>query len=558
MHRKFMIIFTQNLLRLKKAYKNIIFLIFLIVSTLLLWSSYHERHGYAELTTSIEFLTIAKNILKGIGPYHIYLNLHDGGPMYSSYPQLGYSYAIAGIAFLSGLDVFWASKIVNIIFLLIMIALLCKYHRNGRILSLALFFATYLLVYIHTWAETGAMLGYLSYAIFSSKIISNNNVNKKYFYYSALAIFFAFLFRGQGLFLLLPHAVGFIFLVIKRRPLLHYFLSTLMLICLVGMYYINIYIHNPSKLLFNIGIDNVLSSAILFKYLLFSLLVELIPITSIPYPGGIHFLLFLISALVALSIILILLFVKNLRIPCPMRDRNSDDRYDDLYEAVWPKVFSVIGVSYLCVLIWYVWTHYCDPFGYRFLCLGTVLLWIAIIDLMLRIKTKGIRHFINTVLIVFVSLSICSALIFPACWRIYRGQNFFSEMDKIRKYVKKIPENAFVFSLESYDIRYMQYVRSDLLYLYVWDYGRFSQDIEDKLGPKPSLLKLIQNIKEKTNKKGIYFIFPEKGIDVPFYYQPERLVDYHESVRKFCEDHVGEGIVYYRFDELMKLTDNKS
>ena len=95
----------MNLLN-KKDY--LLITVFIIVSCFIILKSYYTSHGYLT-SDSINYLALAQNFKVGNGL------IDSEGNFFSKWP-LGYPFLIYVLANISGLSVFWASKVLNIFF----------------------------------------------------------------------------------------------------------------------------------------------------------------------------------------------------------------------------------------------------------------------------------------------------------------------------------------------------------------------------------------------------------------------------------------------------------
>jgi hypothetical protein len=167
-----------------------ILLLIAVLSNVLL-----AEQGKVTLTGILE---VAQNVLDGKG---FYLGIEPGeSRLYSTYP-IGYPGLIVIIAFATGLKVFWASKVLN---LLLAGGLLFSFYRQFRehawIFGMILLWATFLEIFSFTWTEGAFLFGLWGFIHFSSRYIKNNGNTYLNLCFIGSSILFVFLMRYIGAF----------------------------------------------------------------------------------------------------------------------------------------------------------------------------------------------------------------------------------------------------------------------------------------------------------------------------------------------------------------------
>jgi hypothetical protein len=197
-----------------------------------------EGTGYTS-PDSIHYLGLAQNIKDGNG---LYVLNESGIRSYFSIWPIGYPILIYLVSELSTLDVYWSSKLLNVIFLITGFITLRQLSRAYAFIIASVYTAyTFLEVYSFTWSEAPFIfvLLFLAYAV-SQLLLDANRTS--YFLIIFLCCLALFALRYMGIIYFGIPAVLSIFFCYKRNYQLSVKLlfATLILITVaIGYLYIN-------------------------------------------------------------------------------------------------------------------------------------------------------------------------------------------------------------------------------------------------------------------------------------------------------------------------------
>jgi hypothetical protein len=195
----------------KRSY--ILVLFWFVASAVIVLKSSLSTSG--SLTTdSCFYLGLAQNLIDGEG-FYIASYTGEGERVWFSLWPFGYPVLIYGIAYLTGLTVFWASKILNIILFgsaLIIVKFL--FRERAHIYGAVLLFTPFLEIFSHTWSETLFIVSilWLGYASVSFDSGSNRFASVQLVFASVLL----FLSRYIGAFAIVILSIGAIYYLIQK------------------------------------------------------------------------------------------------------------------------------------------------------------------------------------------------------------------------------------------------------------------------------------------------------------------------------------------------------
>ncbi|GAA0486983.1 hypothetical protein GCM10008986_10520 [Salinibacillus aidingensis] len=131
--------------------------IYLLLSLFILSQSYLNQDGYVS-SDSAHYLQMALNLLHGNGmttPSYV----PDISTYFATWP-VGYPVLIAGISFLTGISVFWASKLVNLIMLGLSFVLIKRlFKARAPVVVMIFFISTFTVDFSYTWSEVPFFFG---------------------------------------------------------------------------------------------------------------------------------------------------------------------------------------------------------------------------------------------------------------------------------------------------------------------------------------------------------------------------------------------------------------
>ncbi|MCC9167333.1 hypothetical protein [Pontibacter harenae] len=183
---------------------TVLLLLYITVCAAILLRVSVEGTGYTS-PDSEYYMEAAQRLKMGEGFYikDLY-NLHrqssTNGKVYFTAWPIGYPALIYTVSIITTLNVFWASKVVNLIFVGFGFLLMRHINKEHAYLLASIYGAfTIIENYSYTWSEGPFMFGALCFAYLASNIYSNHNRNKSIILLLITAIFL-FLIRYIGIY----------------------------------------------------------------------------------------------------------------------------------------------------------------------------------------------------------------------------------------------------------------------------------------------------------------------------------------------------------------------
>jgi len=181
--------------------KEIYFFIatFVIIALSILTNSFVDTNGYLT-TDSTHFLKLAKSFTEN-GSLYVYSWTNSGETTFFSMWPLGYPLLISLISKLTFLDVFWSSKLLNILSVFAIFLMIYKNTPFGYSLIGLLFLAgSFINIFSYTLTENLFIVGLISYAYSTHNLTVQTG--KKYILIATLSFIIAFSSRYVGGYLL--------------------------------------------------------------------------------------------------------------------------------------------------------------------------------------------------------------------------------------------------------------------------------------------------------------------------------------------------------------------
>lgn len=345
--------------------------------------------GYYLSPDSKEYLGLAQNLLDGNG---FFLAKGDGKVFFSVWP-VGYPILVAGISMIFHTSVIWGSKILNIIFLLLILLLIKHvFKQHSHTYYFLLLWASYIEIFSFSWSEAAFIFGLLwfSYSVYFF-VINGHPLNSISLFGSSL---YLFLIRYIGGFSVCFVGVMAVYCFILKRYkesialIVVLFFQTI----LVASYLYNNFqetgyitgISRPAAAENNLEMLISLLGAIFF---------EASPLLS----GCGEYWKFIVSLIV--QSIVVIVFASNFSKYYVKKDYKNDK---------FAITCLCVGLFYLVSIISLRWISNFDDLGYRFLAPGTFLLIISLVSHMrTKCNEEGFRAFSNC----FIFMSLLSYII---------------------------------------------------------------------------------------------------------------------------------------------------
>lgn len=477
--------FYINSTKIRKENCFLIFIFFLLTIAILS-KSYFSAHGFLS-PDSINYLSLAQNLIDGNGfsyysPYGTTEKTH-----FSVWP-VGYPVLIYILSKLSGISVFWASKVINIFFIgMVLIVLRNLFNKSAYLYGLILFFYSFITIFTYTWSETAFIFGIVWFSASLFKFANNSKKLLPIAFSLLFSSIFMFLSRYVGMFsIVLIGLFGIYFWFVKKDKFKFFVLiliSIIKLLIISGYFYYNLiktgYISGMQR------IPAPETNLELFKSLLSALFRELLIIT--PDPPNSNFKLFFFF----LYFILIFLFLKN-------RKRIFTSISNKVKGQVsLPFIFGLVGFVYLLFIILMRWRTHFDTLNFRLLAPGSFLIFIAFIK---YIEDKTTAKFFNFFKILLISTSLLSFIYnVPLIIRWENSITYNENIKSIKKRYNKIEKNSIII----FGNEHLMYLYSDLIVLIPKFKPLYSKN--------ERMFELFLRI-NSNNKRNIYLEVPESQI----------------------------------------------
>jgi hypothetical protein len=213
----------------------LLLLLYLTMAAVILFRVNVEGTGYLS-PDSKAYLGLAQNLKDGHGLY--VLNAEGTSRHYFSTWPVGYPVLIYLFSEITTIEIYWASKILNLLLLACGFLLLRHLNRTYSYLLASVYAAyTFMEVYSFTWSEAPFLLLLLLLAYFANKVWQEEQVNRNIILIF-LCCFSLFLVRYVGAFsFAVPGLLGLYFAYCRRyKQAAKFFLVTLLLAILAAAY----------------------------------------------------------------------------------------------------------------------------------------------------------------------------------------------------------------------------------------------------------------------------------------------------------------------------------
>jgi hypothetical protein len=349
----------------KKSNVAALVLIFISITAAIVLKSWFDPNGYLS-PDSTNYLALAQNLVDGNGFHTIKLN---GEPGWFAVWPVGYPTMIAGVAKLTGLSVFWSSKILNILFILAILYVFYRtFDHSAYLYGLLLTFGAYLEIYSYTWSEVPFIFALVLFAISLSKFWDSGKDDwHAPLFWLWLSSLLLFLSRYVGAF-----SVGAVFLLLiavamrqnlKKAALLAFplVLNTIFIISYLS--------NNKTLTGFSTGTERRAAPETHFE-LARSLVGNIFREFIFPMATWSPNLKMLTVFLAQFMILGVALYIARKH----LRGYFQGRRIDSLVVS-----FFVIGMIYLASIVTIRWRSHFDGFSFRLLAPGSLLIFIAFI-----------------------------------------------------------------------------------------------------------------------------------------------------------------------------------
>lgn len=479
----------------------ILVIIFVIYSTYILLQSYFHQDGFVS-SDSAHYLQMAENLMMGKGMETT--SLVNGISTYFAVWPAGYPLLIAGVSILTGLSVFWASKLVNIIMLALSLWLIKRlFKRDAFLFAMIFFVSTFTEVMVYTWSEVPFFFGLIWLAFSVIRYIETDRIH--FAGQMMASSMFLFLMRYIGLFAAgFVGLVGFYFLWKRKwKAMWTCWIAGVIPIVAAVLYLFR----NYQETGFWTGMPRVER-------------VESIPEFFMMLKNGLiaEFNLFSVSSEIYLKltimvlILSVLVFLRPKHLLGLFRSGSGDH--------LAAQIFSMIGGLYLIMLALMRFQSHFDPFNFRLLGPATLMFWLGIFA---YIRTKEVwprfRMMFLAVFLVCFYMNIGYQTYLAA---VSPSNSYPETREEVLKLYEEIPAESIVV----FENIHARYLRPDLQYIKPY----FTPYFPEKESAEEFLRRIDEN-----HARGVYV-----------HVRPLREDRYHKSFIDLMKDHQGETFVQIR------------
>lgn len=463
-------------------------IIFILFSAFIVMQSYLHPDGYLT-SDSAHYLQMAKNLLAGNGMTTVNF-VSDMNTYFATWP-IGYPALIAGLSFLTGLEVFWASKLVNIICFGFCLELIKRLFSGRAIVAAMVFFvSTFTTVYLYTWSEVPFFLGMIWLVYGLVNFIRLNQL--RYGVHLLLAALFMFFMRYIGLIGAgIIGLVGFYYLFRKQwKNMIICWIAGSVPILFAGLYLLINYL----KTGLITGMERIPRAESAYEFLIMLRQGLIAEINMLATSSQVYVVESMIVLLVG-----VVIFIR----PRHVKALFTLDRDDFLL----PGMFLFVGLVYFTAIVYMRWNAHFDPFNFRLLGPFTLMVWLFVSSWVGQVKRWRV--------LLYAVLGI--ALVMNIGYRSYTSflspsADYLETKQQVQEKYQAIPAGSIV-AFESIHARYL---RPDIQYVKVQFQPYFAE--------KESVQAFIERV--TPNRAGGVFL--ESG--------PIRKDRYHQSFINIMED----------------------
>ncbi|MBM7571357.1 hypothetical protein [Aquibacillus albus] len=479
---------------------SMLVLLFFIYSSYLFVQSYFDPEGYLT-SDSAHYLQLAENFLAGDGMTTT--DLIPGLSGYFATWPAGYPLMIAAVAWIPGIDVFWASKIVNCLMFALCLVLLDRlFGKRAPLVALVFFISTSTEVFAYSWSEVPFIFGliWLVYAI--ERYVTTDRL--VFVWHLLLAGLFLFLARYIGLIGAgIVGLVGFYFLSERQwKQMLLCWIAGSIPIVFAGVYLWKNYRETGQPT----GMERIPRPETVQEFWeMFwrGFVAEFNVLTT----SSVVFLSYSIVLLVAS----VLLFVRWRHV----RALFSVDREEMLI----PFLFFFVGGIYFVAVVYMRWSSQFDPFNFRLLGPATMMFWLGIASWIAQLDGSGWVRWRNALVLLFGVTFYVTVIYDSYNLMLSPSQNYKETREQVLETYEEIPEGSIV----AFETVHARYLRTDLQYVKV----HFQPYFKEKETVDEFLERVTPN-----HAAGVY-------VEV----KPLSDVRFHESFVRLMEEHKGERFV---------------
>jgi hypothetical protein len=428
----------------------LIIFVFIVLALSVLIQSYYYDHGFVS-PDGTYYLSVAQNLLDNRSLMVNTIAGENERVFYSMWPS-GYPIMIYLVAKVTGVSVFLASKLLNILFIGgIMLVFYKLFKDDAYIYSFILLLAPIAYMASGTLSEIQFIFGLLWFCVALTALLDSRNNTTMHFISITSACIFLFLSRYIGYFcvgVLSVACLNFLYIKDYRK----FFVSSASIIT-TSLFISGYLLHNYVQSGYITGMPRfppIESSFELVSMLVRSILAEINLLTLGLGTTLKSIVLFIFTF--AIQIFLMYYFLKELK----LHDFKNHNHKDNVC-----IVFIVVAAMYYMAIVYTRFTTYFTELNYRFMFPGTFLMLIGLTCFIMQSNIEKLRlNFVKF----FIVVSILSFLVGTG---LPFGKHITSNSEKmtykerinhILEVTQDIPENSVVI----FGDRNLLYLRNDL------------------------------------------------------------------------------------------------
>lgn len=501
----------------------ILTLVFITISVVILFNAFYYQDGYLT-ADGCNYLSLANNLLEK-GSFEGNLLAGEKERAFFSVWPVGYPILIYFVAVVSGLSVFLASKIVNILLVGgILLFFVTLFKEKAYIYSLLLLFSPFIEISSYTLSEIGLLFGIMWFSAALIQFTEKNDVSLVNVISITLACIFSFLSRYIGYFTVwFTILLGLYYLYRKKYRKFLYLIASSTLSSLFICAYLY---HNYIQTGFMTGMPRFSSPEGLGTIAVMTIeaFLKETNLLSLGYGNTLQSVILFVATFILQSIVICLYFRKKNTFYNNEINNNPPNQY---------IMFFLIGSFYYIVLVGNRITTYFSELFYRIMYPGTFLVLIGLVSYVLTQANTSIQQSFKKCLIALAFLSLMNAILLPMAKDITSHSRHISYLDNIGNIstlIKNIPKN----SVLVFGDRNILYLRPDI--------SIASPYYKPFFPSKESWPEFLSRVQKKFPDRNVYVMLQNSN-----FWESSTKQDlsqwYHKSVTEFIQKYRGQAFV---------------
>ncbi len=462
---------------------------FLILVACVFASVYFQSDGFLS-TDSTSYLALAKSLLNTHSFYVSGYGYTGAEKDYFAIWPVAYPVLIAMMAKLSGLSIFWSSKLANVLMAGCCLLIFRKiFAEKAYIYGYLFLFGAAIVIHCFTWSEPLFIFGLIAYATITASLLQHKNTWLLSVLLLAVISQCLFLTRYIGAFSIIVTGLLGVYCLFNRHPVK----KGLALFAVAGINLLLIwaYLHyNLAQTHYITGMPRIPAQETHWQLVL-DLTRALLSACIIPIPH-----LFFrpeILAVIVIQLVCVLIFFRKQRV----------NAKQPISYCVFSQAFMTTGVMYLLSIIILRWFTHFDTFYFKLVFPGALLIFIALIrhiDINYPVLFKPLSRVLGSM----TALTVCMV---PVVLYSLKDQPTYNDTVKTieKEYAAIAPGSVIAFGN-----MHVKYLREDLLLWTPW-----SLPYDEKMETWNDFLQRVGN-KKAGNNRSIYLAAPAEILGYDF------------------------------------------